>query len=68
LLPVLPFFAEALSAKPHMSLCTLCKKVRSYPAVQQLADSQKQKAGRAGATASNARKRQRSEEGAGDDA
>jgi hypothetical protein len=68
LLPVLPFFAEALSAKSRMSLCALCKTVRSYPAVQQLANSQKQNAGRAGATASNARKRQRSEEAAGDDA
>jgi hypothetical protein len=64
-LPVLPFFVEALSGKSNMSLCTLCKTVRSFPAVQQLADSQKQKAGRAGATASNVRKRQRSEEGAG---
>jgi hypothetical protein len=68
MLPVLPFFNESLSAKSHMSLCTLCKTARSYPAVQQLADSQKQKAGRAGATASNARKRQRSEEGGSVDA
>lgn len=63
-LPPLPEIAASMPKSGLMGLTALCKLARDLPAIKQLADAKKQKAGLAGAQASSARKRQRNAESA----